>query len=109
MEEQVNYEKKLPFEILAVTPNYVSRVEELNEYNKKQIEEHNARMLREEQEVAKKLKEREEQEVARKLKEKEERKAARKEEKRKAKEEEKKKQEAAKTAKKEKKEKKKKE
>ena len=93
MEQQAKYERKLPYEVLVRTPNYVSRLEELSEYNKSQIEAHNARMLREEQEAEKKKKE------------KEARKAARKDEKMKAKEEEKKKKAALKAAKKEKKKK----
>ena len=73
MEQQAKYEKSLQYEVLAKTPNCISRHEELNEYNKRQIETHGERM-----------KFREEQEAERK-KEKEARKAARKEEKRKAK------------------------
>ena len=93
MEQQAKYERKLPYEVLVRTPNYVSRLEELNEYNKAQIEAHNSRMLREEQEAEKKKKE------------KEARKAARKEEKIKVKEEEKKKKAALKAANNEKKKK----
>ena len=73
MEQQAKYEKSLQCEVLAKTPNYISRHEELNEYNKRQIETHGERMnFREEQEAERK-------------KEKEARKAARKAEKRKAK------------------------
>ena len=93
MEQQANYERKLPHEVLVRTPNYVSRLEELKEHNKSQIEAYRARMLREEQEAEKKKKE------------KEARKAARKEEKRNVKEEEKMKKAAMKAAKKEKKKK----
>ena len=48
LEEQAKYEKSLPYEVLVRTPNYISRLEEANGYNKRQIEEHKARALREE-------------------------------------------------------------
>ena len=50
LEEQAKYEKTLPYEVLVRTPNYISRLEEANEHNKRQIEEHKARALREEKE-----------------------------------------------------------
>ena len=78
LEEQAKYEKTLPYEVLVRTPNYISRLEEANEHNKRQIEEHKARALREEKERI--LKEEEEKEKER-LKKKAERKAARAEKK----------------------------
>ena len=74
LEEQAKYEKTLPYEVLVRTLNYISRLEEANEHNKRQIEEHKARALREEKERI--LKEEEEKEKER-LKKNAERKAAR--------------------------------
>ena len=37
MEQQAKYEKSLPYEVLVRTPNYISRLEEANEHNKRQI------------------------------------------------------------------------
>ena len=74
-EAQAKYERKLEYSILEQTPNYQSRLQETNEYNKRQIEEHNARMLREKKERI--LKEEEEKEKER-LKRRAERKAAKK-------------------------------
>ena len=78
LKEQSKYEKELPYEVLSKTPNYISRLEEANEHNRRQIEEHKARALREEKERI--LKEEEEKEKER-LKKKAERKAARAEKK----------------------------
>ena len=78
MEQQAKYEKSLPYEVLVRTPNYISRLAEANEHNKRQIEEHKARALREEKERI--LKEEEEKEKER-LKKKAERKAAKAEKK----------------------------
>ena len=50
MEQQAKYERSLPYEVLVRTPNYVSRLEEANERKRKQIEEYQARTLREEKE-----------------------------------------------------------
>ena len=78
LKEQAKYEKELPYEVLVRAPNYISRLEEANEHNRRQIEEHKARALREEKERI--LKEEEEKENER-LKKKAERKAARAEKK----------------------------
>ena len=73
MEKHAKYAKKLPHEVLAKTPNYISRLAEANEHNRRQLEEYKARMLRKEKERI--LKEEEEKEEER-LKKKAERKAA---------------------------------
>ena len=78
IEQQAKYERNLPYEVLVRTPNYVSRLEEANEHNRKHIEEYQARMLREEKERI--LKEEEEKEKER-LKRKAECKAAKAEKK----------------------------
>ena len=54
MEQQAKYETSRQYEVLAKTPNHISRHEKLNEYNKRQIETHGKRLkLREEQRPAK--------------------------------------------------------
>ena len=37
LEQQANNEKSLPYEVLVRTPNYISRLEEANEHNKRQL------------------------------------------------------------------------
>ena len=78
MEQQAKYERCLPYEVLVRTPNYVSRLEEAAEHNRKQIEEYPARALREEKErILKKDEEKEKERLRRKA----ERKAAKAEKK----------------------------
>ena len=86
LKEQARYEKELPYEVLVRTPNYIGRLEEANERNKRQIEEYKAKASREEKERI--LKEEEEKEKERPRK-KAERKAASAEEKAKKKAEKK--------------------
>ena len=56
MEQQANYEKSLPHEVLGKTPNFSSRLAEANEHNNRYIEEHQARMLNEDKEKIAKVK-----------------------------------------------------
>ena len=86
MEQQAKYEKAIPYEVLRRTPNYISRLEETNAHNKRQVEEHKSRIDREEKERIRKEEEEKEKERLRQKAERKAAKAAKKAEKKEKKE-----------------------
>ena len=97
LQKQAEYEKQLPYSVLERTPNYRSRVQEAEDWNRREIEMHGERMrvvanranpVQEAAAEAERIRKEAEEKEAKRLKEKADRKAARKAEKKERKEKE---------------------